>query len=240
MRITDIRLEQTDSSAQLAATLVWETAQRSTADIYFRVPRTFADALSLDGNSFLTAAVFPAVEAGEKRVLVEAPICPRLKSGLETILATFREWYGAATITIEASSFTEPTGRSRRAAAFLTGGIDSLATLRRNRLAFPAAHPEFVLDFIILYGINFDSDDNLETFSRAVDELTTVATAAGGTLIPVTINARRELNPDLDFFRYKYHAALLASAAHAISARVSTVTIASTHDVANLIPWGSH
>jgi hypothetical protein len=99
MRITDIRLEQTDSSAQLAATFVWETAQRSTADVYFRVPRPFADALSLDGNSFLTAAVFPAVEAGEDGADMSRFEKTRLvaawDAGLQNIKVCTRNWPGA-------------------------------------------------------------------------------------------------------------------------------------------------
>ena len=243
MIVTNVRIENGDGTARLTATVIWEDTRRSPVDIYFEVPSPFAGALVEEGNSFLLACVFPAVEAGEKRIAVDSYVCPRLRAGLETILRLFQQWYGTGPrgIALESASVAyrrRPVPPA--AAAFLTCGIDSLATLRRNRLMFQRSHPEFIRDLICLYGINFDSDDSPVTFASAMDVLGSVAKQSDAVLIPLTTNARRELNPDLDFFRYKYHAALLGAAAHALSGRVNTTFIASSHDIPNLIPWGSH
>src|SRR5262245_25431049 len=243
MRITRVHVEHGDVAARLMATVTWEASNRPPAEIYYEVPAEFAGALVEDGNSFLAAAFFPAVEAREQRIVVESYVCPRLIAGLETVLSLFDYWYDGEQRRVTIEAHGTPCDRPRAAAsaaAFMTGGIDSLATLRRNRLLFPASHPESIRDLICLYGINFESDDSPETFAAAIEALSELAKQSDASLIPVKTNARRELNPDINFFRFKYHAALLAAAAHALSGRVTTAFIGSSHDIPHLMAWGSH
>jgi hypothetical protein len=243
MKVANIGTTTAGGNARLSAKIIWEDVERPPAEVFFDVPREFEGALSTSGNSFLVGALLPAVEAGERRIAIDAEICPRLNTGLLTVLRLFQSWYGEnnVTIAIEANkSANTHTPACARAGAFLTGGIDSLATLRRNHLLFAPTHPEFVRDVVLLYGINIDSDDSPHTFAHAVEELSQVARSADATLIPVHTNIRRELNTDIEFFRFKYHGALLAAAAHALSNRLTTTLIASTFDISCLMPWGSH
>jgi hypothetical protein len=240
MKITQVRIEYAEGTARLSANVEWEDTDRAAPQVFFEVPRQFADALLPLGNCFLVAGILPALEAGERRIVVDAEVCPRLVAGLETIMRLFRYWYRSGAIAIERPHLVSRYRGDGGAAAFLTGGIDSLATLRRNQLICPRSHPESIRHLICLYGINFDSDDSPATFAAAIEALTVVAEESGAELIPVRTNARRELNPDLNFFRFKYHAALLAAAAHALGGRVTTTFIASSHDIPNLMAWGSH
>ena len=241
MRITGLKRETVDARSRWSGTVTWEDTPRPPVEVYFEVPREFGDAFPDHANAFLVAAVIPAMEIGERRISIDGEICLRLTSGLAVVQRLFQTWYGAnRTVAIEARSTTRHVQRKTRTGAFFTGGIDSLATLRRNRLVFPQGHPDFVRDLVLLYGINFDSDDSPETFSTAVRDLSAVAEEASATLVPIYTNVRRELNPDLELFRFKYHGALLASAAHALAGRLTTMLVASTHDIPDLMPWGSH
>jgi len=245
MKIGDLRRRRTGRHVRLSATVAWEESNRDPVEVHYDVPEEFANGLVPSANAFLVASVFPATAAGERRIAVDGEVCPRLISGLRTALSLFDTWYGTdgADIAIEAPIATtaqRSSGAPPRAGAFFTGGIDSLTTLRRNRLMFAPSHPEFIKDAVLLYGINFDSDDRLETFDDAVKELSVVTRSVGAALVPVFTNARRVLNPDIDFFRFKYHGALLAAAAHILDGRLSTMSIGSSHDYRHLMPWGSH
>ena len=143
MIVTNVRIENGEGTARLTATVIWEDTRRSPVDIYFEVPSAFAGALVEEGNSFLVACVFPAAEAGEKRIAVDSYVCPRLRAGLEMILRLFQQWYGTGQrrIALESAgvAYRRRPGPAA-AAAFLTGGIDSLATLRRKRGPGARAH----------------------------------------------------------------------------------------------------
>jgi hypothetical protein len=244
VRIGNLGRSANGPHARLSATVTWEESNREPVDVHYDVPAEFADRLVPSANAFLMAGVFPATAAGERRVSVDGEVCPRLLSGLRTALALFDMWYGTAgaDVVIEApiAKTAQRSGTPARAGAFFTGGIDSLTTLRRNRLTFAPSHPEYIQDGVLLYGINFDSDDRLETFADAVKELSAVTRSIGAELVPVFTNARRVLNADIDFFRYKYHGALLAAAAHILDGRLTTMSIGSSHDYRHLMPWGSH
>lgn len=231
------------SVARLSTVVTWEESGREPLELYYEVPAAFSDALAASVNAFVVAAIFPAMAAGERRLAIDAEVCPRLVVGLQTARRLFDYWYGpsASPLVLEPKQLLNRTEtRPQRAGSFFTGGIDSLATLRMNRLYFPEGHSEFIRDLVLLYGINFDSDDSPATFAEAVKELTTLADSAGATLIPMTTNVRRVLNPDIEFFRFRYHGALLAAAAHALTGRLSAMSIGSTHDFPNLMAWGSH
>ena len=244
MKIGSFKTDTSGANTRFSASLSWEESQRAPLELFFEIPSEFASDLTVSANSFLVGAIFPAMVAGEKRIAIEGQICPRLRTGLLTILDQFQHWYGRERqpIAIEAKTWQEARGRRTptRAGSFFTGGIDSLATIRRNRLLFPRNHRESIQDAILLYGINFDSDDSPATFSRAIEELSEVAKDAEISLVPVYTNLRRDLNPDGRFFTYQFHGALLGATAHALSGRLTTMSIASSHDIPNLIPWGSH
>jgi len=177
---------------------------------------------------------------GEKRVLVEGQVCPELVDGLTTAMAWIRHWSMPNNISVHLAAqdgFSKPiSGRMERAASFLTGGIDSLATLRRNHLNFPQEHPGYIKDVLLVYGLEVDQ---MLIFREIVCSLSVIAEDAGVTLIPVYTNARY-LDDDWHFWAHGWEGALLSAVAHTFSRRLTRVSIASSYDISNMCPHGSH
>ncbi len=125
----------------------------------------------------------------------------------------------------------------------MSGGVDSLAALRNNRLNFPQEHPSSIKDGLLVYGLLKGEDEFNPAFKRVIGAVSEIAQDADMTLIPVNTNVYthlRDLDRDFRFWRYEYQGAALAAIAHAFSHRLTTVSIASTYDLANLDVWGSH
>ena len=123
-----------------------------------------------------------------------------------------------------------------RAGFFFTGGIDSLATLRSNRLDVPLQHPGSFKDGLVIFGLEVDAP---HAFEHVVQHLAILSQQTGITLIPVYTN-ERYLEADWDFWRDVSEGAVLAAAAHALGQRLTAATIASTYDIPNLHCLASH
>lgn len=240
MKITDVRLEDRGARPRLVAHVAWEDSGRPAQDIYYETDPQFAGALRGTPHPFLVAAAMPAMHAGERRICVEGEVCPELCSGLETAMSLVRHWFRIARDipAIEARPLSRPHPRPTpdRAASFLTGGVDSLATLRWNRLHVPPEHPGSIRDVVTIFGLEIEDH---EAFQHVLKWLSSVADDAGATLIPVYTNVR-QLNTDWKFWYYWFMGAALASVGHALAARFSIISIASDNDIPNLLPHGSH
>lgn len=247
MKLENFRIEVEDQLTKAIATVVWEECDRPNKDIYFATTEEFAPSLRCDPHAFLIACVMPAMRFGEKRILIDAEICPELVEGLNTVVAWMRHWYGGDrhAVSIEAKPLARlPKPRtSPRAGFFFSGGVDSLATLRHNRIRFPKTHPGYIKDGFTIYGIEgYDSDkpeEQLEAFHLHLEAINTVAKDAGIELIPVYTNVK-SLEEDWEFWRNEFQGAVLAAVAYIFSKRVTKVSIGSTFDIASLEPWGSH
>lgn len=247
MRIESLRSERKQNRAKVAATVIWEDSDRPTREVYFEVDETFAQHLSPNPHAFLVACLVPAMRHGEERIAIDETICPELRNGLMTVMRWLEGWYclQRQPIHIEAEPGVRPPrlGREERAGSFLSGGLDSLATLRANRLDFPRDHPRSIKDCLVVYGFDFGGREGVdrqhELFERAVSSLSTIARDAEVTLIPVYTNIRH-LDDDVDFWMQEFHGAALAAVAHAASNRLTRVNIASTSKIPRILPWGSH
>ena len=234
--------------ARASATVTWEDCDRPQREIYIETNARFASDLNGNPNAFLLGAIMPAMRHGEHRVLVEGAVCPQLRNGLVTAMQILRGWYGEAKhrpVMIEATQgFEPPLPRSpQRAASFLSGGVDGLTTLRSNRLDFPLDHPASIQDCFLVHGIDIGGyealDRKKENFELAVASLSELARSAKVTLIPVYMNLRY-LDDSDQLFSMESHGAVLAAIAHAFSRRVTIALIASTSNILELTPWGSH
>lgn len=238
MKIQNFR---SDEIARVAATVIWEDCDRPTQEIYFETTEAFAQDLTCNPHAFLIACIMPAMRHGEARVFIDAEICPELRNGLITAMSWMRHWYGAKRklVQIEAKTMSHlPTPRPpQRAGFFFSGGIDSLTTLRTNRLDFPLAHPGSFKDGLLIYGI--ERGEELEYFEHVVSLMSEIAHAADIRLIPVYTNVRY-LDQDGTFWGQEFQGAVLCAVAHAFSRRLTTVTIPSSFDINHLCPYGSH
>jgi hypothetical protein len=241
MKIENLRSENNANLARVAATISWENCDRPTQDIYFETSEVFAQDLSCNPHAFLVACIMPALRHGEVRVSIDAEVCPQLRNGLLTAMSWINQWYepDRKLVQIEAKTRSHlPTPRPpERAGSFFSGGIDSLAALRANRLDFPLEHPGSIKDGLLISGI--EKGEEPEYFKQAVCSLSEIAQDANISLIPVYTNIR-QLDMNSAFWGEEFQGAALAAVAHAFSQRLTTVTIPSSFDVYHLYPHGSH
>jgi len=246
MRIEDLRKESEGDRSRVCAKIVWEDADRPGRDLFFETTAPFADALTLNPNAFLLSCILPAMANGEKRIRVDGRLCPELKDNLMVATGWVRHWYGPPRrpIAIESTRGDDHCRPAMppRAASFLSGGIDSLATLWENRMNFTPDHPRWIKDCLVLHGFDIGVRENggkeYPLFDRTVQHLTSVANQAGVALIPVYTNARF-VDDDRRRFNLEYHGAVLAAAGHAFSRRLTSVAISSSASYENAHPWGS-
>jgi hypothetical protein len=246
VRIHDLRRERGEGGIRATARVEWEDVDRLSQVVAFEAAGELAGRLEPTSEAFVLAAATAAARAGERRIQVEGAICPVFADGLRSGLVLLDAWYGGARAKLE----IEPTAgfqASRRntgpAAIFLSGGVDSLYVLRRNRLDLPRAHPRslrvalHLRAFSFVEGAEYEASRNI--FDRARRSVTRIAEAEGLSLLFVESNLRR-LDPEHSLFRYESQSAHLAAAAHLFPGLLSSATISPSFDVSEMVPWGTH
>ena len=247
MRIGKIRKEVKCSRVRVVASIQWEDCDRSSQEIYFETDGRFEPYLSCSAHAYVAGCLLPALRHGEGRIAIEEPICPRFRNGLLANMKLLETWYGKPKKPLDLETRPgRPAGvqrKEQRVGLFLSGGVDSLSTLRLNRLDYPLDHPRSVQDGLVVYGFDigglreWKTEDDI--FERATKSLEILAKDTQIQLIPISTNLRH-LDDDIGFWQYEFHGAALAAVGHILSSRLSTVLISSTYDVHHLKPWGSH
>ncbi len=248
MRISQFRNEQLADRVRVSARVEWEDCAEPTREVFLETTAAYGPALSVNPDAFLVGCLAPAMHLGERRISIAAKICPELLETLETAMALFHSWYGSRyrPLVIETSGVRMPppaTSQPERTAIFLSGGIDSLAALRRNLQSYPKGHPSRARDAFLVHG--FDIGGVVErglkypVFDRALQAMTAVAEEAELELIPVYTNLRH-LCDERELWLKKFHGAVLAAVAHSFTTRIHRVDLASTWDLQSLAPSGSH
>lgn len=247
MRIENLRSERTGDRARVAATVVWEDCDRPRHEVYFETVEPFDEGLTCNPHAFLVGCAIPAMHYGEERVYIDAEICPELRIGLETAMSWLRHWFyepGKGLVRIEAKTRSDlPHPRTpERAGFFFSGGIDSYATLRANRLNFPPEHPWSLKDGLVVYGLEIDAPEAYQLVANMLQE---VAPKAGLTLVPVYTNLylnyrQEDAENQFNFWKYEFQGAVFAAIAHAFARRLTVVSVASGDDIPNIYPYGTH
>ena len=240
MKIENLRCENHGNLTRVAARVIWEDVPQSPQEVYFDTTAPFAEGLLCNPDAFLIAGILPAWRHGESRISIEGEISPELFEGLVTVMSWLRDWFRPESklIRIEAAPATQAMSplTAARSGFFFSGGIDSLAALRENRLRFPATHPGSIKDGLLVFGLEVDQP---EAFTLALDAVSELAADSGVTLVPIYTSIRY-LDEDWVFYRDEFQGAILAAIGHALAGRLTALTIAATYDVPNLGPWGSH
>ena len=240
MKIEPVRVERTGSRSRIASRIVWEDCERPPLDLYFETDNGAGNGLFPHANPFLIAAATPAFRHREQRIQVTDTVSPELVQGLNTVMSWMRRWFRPHHSLPKLEVRPEPSPLrmkpERRAGSFFSGGVDSLATLRWNRVHFPASHPGSIREGLLVFGLEIETD---EAFALALEANRALAADADLALVPIFTNIRR-LDEDWDFYRNEFQGAILAAIAHALAGRLRSISIAATYDIANLGPWGSH
>lgn len=242
MRIENLKSEKNGNRVRVAATVKWEDSDHPAQELYFETVDDFTKDLSCNPHAFLVACIMPAMHYEEERVFIDEEICPELREGLKTAMSLIRHWYGSdkKLVRIEAKTKSSITNLHRygRTGMFFSGGIDSLAILRANRLNFPPGHPGSIKDCLLVYGLEVDKP---ESFNYVLSSMSELARETGITLIPVYTNIRSLEHVDnWTIWEWEFQAAALSSIAHAFSRRLTTVIISSTYDIPHIQPYGTH
>lgn len=249
MKIINLRTEKQNIRIRSCATVIWEDSGRPEQELYFETDEAFAEAITCNPHAFIVACVMPAMRFGEKRLYIDAEICPELKQGLITamsLICNWFDWYKADSsivkIEYRQQKHLSPPVKTPRAGFLFSGGIDSLATLRGNRIHYHPEHPGFIKDALLIYGLEVREPKDFEHVFKSVSIL---AKDVGITLIPIYTNIK-DLGPEdgkvfwEDFWIHEFMGATFSAAAHAFSKRLSSLAINSCHDIPNLMPYGSH
>lgn len=245
MQVSNLRVSAGAGVVRGEARVSWEETDRGPVDTWIEVSEQFADVLRADANGLALAAILPAWHGGECRLLVTGSICPVLRDNLSFALSTLRGWYpemGSPPALEATDGFVPVAHAGDQSASFLSGGIDSLATLRSNRMALPASHPYTIRAAILVDLIREPGLDELETahqHAKRLSHASAIAADSGLDIISVRTNLL-ELDGDGWFFSYKWHGALWAAIAHLLSSRFQRVSIAASYAPSQQHPWGSH
>lgn len=212
---------------------------------------TFEMPPDLDTDDSVDAAVaagwLPAM-ARREPLTVDGPLSPRLRGGAERIadilltwdraLHPSGEWYGRVALADRATDEAgeaqatpvAPTVR-RRTACFFTGGVDSFHTVLRRR--------DEIDELIFVHGFDL-LDDRHDPLNREVSaRLRDAAGELGKPLVELQCNlvafaAASGIGWD------DYHGAAMATVAHLLAPRYSTVYVPATTTYDQLYPLGSH
>ena len=248
MRISKLKIIDTNERIRLTTRVSWEDCKQPEREVYIETEKPFGADLSLNPDAFLVGCLIPAMHFGEKRIAMTDAVCPYLKEGIDTVMAIMQLWSDGRMkpLCIDApvrSLINTDHRKPPRAAMVLSGGIDSLATLRLNRRYYPEGHPGAIRDGFIIHGFDIggvvERGMKYHVFNRAKQAMAAVAEDAGISLIPVYTNIRH-LCDDRSLWLDFFFGAVLAAVSHAFSSRLNLLYLASSYDLSNLVPCGSH
>jgi hypothetical protein len=246
MKISNFNITKDGDDIQANALVQFEGCDMPAKEIYIRTAKKYADGFSANPHAFLVGCLLPAIHLGEKRISLDEEICPLLKESLEIAMAILEHWtdgkYQPLNIEAKTSAVVQPL-QQPKTGMFMSGGMDSLAALRLNRLHYPKSHPGYIRDGFFLHG--FDIGGVVErgmkypVFERAKEAIIKITDDAKVELIPVYTNIRH-LCDERALWLDSFFGAVLGSIAHSFSKRLNMVFIGSSYDIKNLHPCGSH
>ncbi len=246
MKISNFSLTREEGNIKAMALVQFEDCSQPDRQVYIKTSKIYEKDFSANPNAFLVGCLLPAIHLKEKRINIDGEICPFLKEGLYVAMNILKDWtkgqYQPLIIESRTSTHTKIPD-AHRTGMVMSGGIDSLAALRLNRLHYPSTHPGYVKDCFFLHG--FDIGGVVErgmkypVFDRAKEAILNITNDAAAQLIPVYTNIRH-LCDERKLWLDSFFGAVLASMAHSFSNRIDMMFIGSSYDIPNLHPCGSH
>lgn len=250
MLIRDFALRVTGEARVTSARVAWEDQDIPEQTLFFEVQDTDSDdpheADERSADAFLTGCFPLAAVHGEARVWIEGEPCPMLVEGLRTVHAWWESWGGMPTAAPMIESSVPARRRSstgsRRAMCFLSGGVDGLHMLMRNRQLYLQGDPGYIREALFIHGFDIGKrarDRESERFRMALQRLEPLGAEAGVRIIPCRTNLRH-LPTKPDFWTHRHNVAALAAVGHAAAHGPRFLFIAGAYHLSNPVPMGSH
>lgn len=236
MEIRDLARVAVVGGVRAQADLVWEDAGLERRTLYVETEEAFAEDFRASPDGFLLACMATAAWHGERRVRLRGPVCPVMRDNALAVARLIRTAHPHAIVPeleIEEGVRPEEPRRPARTGMFLSGGVDALSVLRRNRLDYPLDHPAAVRDAFLgfgLYGFDVTADGPVPERRAAWEQLRArmagLAERESFTLVPFSTNVRT-FAPDYLSWSRALFSPLTTSCVHAFTSRVSTVLLGS-------------
>ena len=256
MLINNLDCTTTEDMRRLSATVIWEDQDFPDQELIFEIGSQHELGSGLDSlaasegpcpDAFLSGCFPLAAVHGEARVRIEGRPCPMLVEGLRTAHGWWSSWGGmpapAPTIEIAANGRAASGAAGlRRAAAFLSGGVDGLHVLMRNRRLYRPNDPAYIRNALFIHGFDIGKrarNPENERYRAALRRLAPVAAETGINVIPCRTNLRH-LPSKPDFWTYRHNGAALAAVGHAALRGPAFLFIGASHHLADPVPMGSH
>lgn len=250
MIISNLGMVNSSEAKTIFATINWEDRDFPDQELIFEISDSEPDwPQGVDGPStdaFL-AACFPlAAVHGETRVRIEGQPCPMLVEGLYTAHAWWTSWGGMPSPvplieTLGAATRRIPTA-PRRAVAFLSGGVDGLHMLMRNRRLYNRDDPAYVHEALFIHGFDIGKrarDPENGRYRMMLRRLEPVVADLGLRLIQCRTNLRH-LPSKPDFWERRHNGAGLAAVGHSAVFGSAFLFIGASWPTTHQVPWGSH
>jgi hypothetical protein len=151
MLVTGVRLDETDDSVILSATVVPER-DRVSRRAEYRFHKLTPDVISTSGNAFVAGLLLPAMRVAEN-LMIEAPVSPLLLRRVEEITSRLTRWRPH----LYPSRVLAPVARRDNGGSaiglFFSGGVDSYYSLLKNIERHPTGE-EAISYIIFAFGID--------------------------------------------------------------------------------------
>ncbi len=249
MLIRNLTTDVTGGARVSSAVIVWEDHDYPDQTLTFEETgdaQRRGDCREPSADAFLTACFPLAAVHGEARVRIEGRPCPMLVDGLRTVHAWWVSWGGMPTPAPEIEALGRGLGEAatdpRHAVACLSGGVDGLHMLMRNRQLYRRDDPAYLREALFIHGFDIGKrarDPENERYQIALRRLEPIAAEVGLRLIPCRTNLRH-LPTKPDFWTHRHNVAALAAVGHFATCGSTRLFIAGAYHLANPVPMGSH
>ena len=230
------------------ATVAWEDCEYPEQELIFETRHDELEHAAGEPcpDAFLSACFPLAAVHGESRVRIEGRACPMLIEGLYTAHAWWTSWGGMPFPVPSIETFGGHARRistaPRRAVAFLSGGVDGLHMLMRNRRLYNRDDPAYVHEALFIHGFDIgkrarDSEDG--RYRMMLRRLEPVVADLGLRLIQCRTNLRH-LPSKPDFWEHRHDGAALAAVGHSAVFGSAFLFIGASWPTTHQVPWGSH
>ncbi|HEV2301747.1 MAG TPA: hypothetical protein VGR91_09285 [Stellaceae bacterium] len=246
MIIRDLTAAAVTGGRAYAATIAWEDADYPEQQFGFEIHDGAQDAGDPPADAFLAGCYPLACVHAERRLRIEAEPCPMLIEGLYTVHAWWASWGGmpSAAPAIEARrvSADGSSAAPRHGIAFISGGVDSLHLLLRNRRLYRQSDPAYIREALFIHGFDIGKrqrEPEEDRFRAAFGRLAPVADETGLRLVACRTTLR-QLPSKPGFWTHRHNVGALAAVGHAAARGAAFLLVAGGYHLENPVPMGTH